>query len=102
TRIYNLTVSYRPNHNQAAAVGATLMAVVFVVVFFQNRVLKRNDFATVTGKGYRPRKQSPGKWRWVALAGTILYLLIAVVLPMLALFQSALRESKYVGSIADM
>ncbi len=102
TRIYNLTVSYRPNHNQAAAVGATLMAVVFVVVFFQNRVLKRNDFATVTGKGYRPRKQSLGKWRWLALAGTILYLLVAVVLPMLALLQSALRESQYVGSIADM
>src|SRR5690606_25001916 len=56
TRIYSLMASYRPNHNQAAAVGASLMAVVFVVVFFQNRVLKRNDFATVTGQRSEERR----------------------------------------------
>jgi iron(III) transport system permease protein len=102
TRIYNLTVSYQPNHNQAAAVGASLMAVIFVVIFIQNRVLKRTDFATITGKGYRPRKMPLGRWRWVALAATILYLFIAVVLPLLALLQSALRRSQYVGSVTDM
>jgi iron(III) transport system permease protein len=102
TRIYNLTVSYRPNHNQAAAVGASLMAMIFVVVYLQNRILKRTDFATVTGKGYRPRKMKLGRWRWLALAATIVYLFVAVVLPMLALLQSALRRSQYIGSVGDM
>ncbi|HEY8471832.1 MAG TPA: iron ABC transporter permease [Natronosporangium sp.] len=102
TRIYNLTVSYRPNHNQAAAVGAVLMAVTFAVLFFQNRILKHNDFATVTGKGYRPRKMQLGRWRWLAFTAAIVYLGVAVVLPMLALLQSALRSSQYVGSVADL
>ncbi|WP_159450996.1 ABC transporter permease [Micromonospora cremea] len=102
SRIYNLMVSYRPNQNQAAAVGVALMVVVFGVVALQNRILKRNDYATVTGKGYRPRKMPLGKWRWLALVATILYLFIAVVLPMLALVVSALRRSQYVGSVGDL
>lgn len=102
SRIYNLTTSYRPNANQAAAVGTVLMVIIFLVVSFQNRLLKRNDYATVTGKGYRPRKVPLGRWRWVAFAATLAYLGIAIVLPVGALAVSALRRSQYVGSIADI
>jgi iron(III) transport system permease protein len=47
--------------------------------------MRRRSFATVSGKGYRPRLVRLGKWRIAALAFELLYIACGVVLPMVAL-----------------
>ena len=42
-------------------------------------------FAVVTGRGYRPRAIELGRWRWLALAAMVSYLVVAFVLPLLVL-----------------
>ncbi|MFM2129570.1 MAG: hypothetical protein RL477_1116, partial [Pseudomonadota bacterium] len=47
-------------------------------------VIARSErFTIITGKGYRPRLVALGRWRWPALGGVILYLVLAVILPFL-------------------
>jgi iron(III) transport system permease protein len=50
------------------------------------RLTRRSEsFATITGKGYRPRVVDLGRWRWAGLAFLLLYLGIVVVMPFLVL-----------------
>ena len=86
--------------NQAAALSVALTAVVAVLVFTQRRVLAGRDYRTVTGKGTQVRPIRLGAWRWPALVLVVLYILIAIVLPLLALLHGALRASLFVPNAA--
>jgi iron(III) transport system permease protein len=65
-------------------------------------MLRRGAYVTVTGRSYRPRLTRLGAWRWPALALATLYLMLAVVLPLFALAQSALRAHQFIPSTAAL
>lgn len=84
TQVYSL-VQYPTDYGRAAAIGVLVMAITVVFALAQRLYLSRRSFITVSGKGYRPRTISLGKWRGVALALELIYIGAAVVLPMFAL-----------------
>src|SRR5262249_16856347 len=48
-------------------------------------------FATITGKGYRPRQINLGQWTLPALLLSIIYVFVAVVLPFLMLLWTSVQ-----------
>ena len=92
TYIFQLTAWSPPLYNTAAAVAILLMAVTAILVWAQQRLLVGKSFATVAGKAFRPRSLNLGPWRWFTFGLAIIYLVIVVVLPTLALIIAAFRK----------
>jgi len=102
SQIYRLMATAPSQPNQASAAGALLLVITAVMVFMQRRILATREFVTVTGKGFTPRRRALGRWRWPVFAFAAAYLLVAVVLPILALIQSTFRTNPYTRDIAAM
>ncbi len=88
--IYQATANYPIDYGKSAAIGTVLFWISLTGVFFYrhaSRVARR--FVTVTARGYRMRLvRLRGARAWaVALVG--LYVLLAIVLPYLALIYAA-------------
>ena len=92
TELYLLTSFSPPNTGLAAAVGLSMSAVTGLTIFAQRRVMHRRGAPTVSGKGYRVRPLSLGGWRGVANAISLFYVLMAFIIPTLALvYTSAIK-----------
>ncbi len=102
TYIYALTAWSPPLYNTAAAVAVVLMAVTGALVFAQQKVLSGRSFTTVAGKAFRPRALDLGKWRFLTLGLAIVYLLVVVVLPTLALLVAAFRKFLFIRNLASL
>jgi iron(III) transport system permease protein len=75
----------------AAVLGMFLFAVIAIVFVVYQRVTTSGNFATISGKTFRTALVSLGGWRWVARGGIVLYVLLASVLPVLALLVVAFQ-----------
>lgn len=102
TRMYTLMNQVPSEPNKAATVGMLLLVVLVVVSTIQRRMLAGRDFTTVTGKGLRAKTVDLGRFRWVALIITVLYLVVTVVLPFLAVVNAALRPFAFFASIGEL
>ena len=91
THVFAL-VQYPADYGQAAAVGVLVMTITVIFSIMQRRYMKRRSFATVSGKGYRPRIFRLGKWRIAAVAFELFYIGSGVVLPMLVLILVSLSR----------
>ena len=100
--IFRLMMQTPPRPTEAAAVGMLLLAVMIGLVYLQSRMLRQRSYVTVTGKGFRPKLNHLGIWRWPALMAAVLYLVLAVVLPLFALTQSALRAHQFIPNFAAL
>jgi iron(III) transport system permease protein len=86
----NIYISVReispPDYGSAFVLSLVLVFLAIIGVGLYHRVIARSErYATVTGKGFRPRLISLGFWRWAA-GGFILFFLVAsTVLPFLVL-----------------
>ncbi len=66
-----------------------LLSVGFIVLYGRStRAAER--FATVTGKGYRPKVIELGYWKYLAAGLLLSYFIVTVVLPFLVLFWASL------------
>jgi iron(III) transport system permease protein len=86
TQIYNLTSGSAIDYNASAALSTVLAALTLAFIVVHRRMIAPRGFTTITGRGYRPSVVDLGRWRWAALAFNLVYLLAAVILPLLALF----------------
>jgi iron(III) transport system permease protein len=102
TYIFKLTNWSPPLYSTAASVAIILMAVTAFLVWLQQRVLSRKSYVTVAGKSFRPALLRLGAWRYLTLGLAVLYLLIVVVLPTLALIVAAFRKFLFVRSLASL
>lgn len=59
------------------------------LLLYQRMMGRAGQYATVTGKGYRPRLIDIGRWRWAASGFILFFLFCAVVLPFLVLLYSS-------------
>src|SRR3546814_4328374 len=73
-----------------------------LAVLMQQRVLKGRSFVTVSGKAFKPRLIDLGKWKYLTLGISVIYLVLAVVLPALALLIGAFRNFLYILSITSI
>ena len=92
TAIWDSTLAYPPDYGRASAMGLALFVVMFGMLTFYRRVIARGSFATITGKAFRPRPMDMGRLAWIFFAFCMLYILLAVVLPIAALLFTSLQR----------
>jgi len=84
-------VSGLPNYGLGATYGVVLLAIAGVLIFFYARYVRHTErFATVTGRGYRPRLIDLGRWKFVPVFFMSLYFFFAVGMPLLILLWTSL------------
>ena len=92
TAMYQLVSQYPPKFPIAAAMGVSLFAVMFMMVYLYRRVISKGSYVTITGKAFRPRVMNVGRLRWILLAISVGYVFISVVLPVLTLFYASIQK----------
>ena len=102
TFIYRLMNTSPSRGNEASVIAIVLVAAVIAITIVQRKVLAKRSYTTVSGKGVKARTLDLGKLRTPALLLALLYFVLAIVLPLLALFLSAIRSSPYMQSFASL
>lgn len=75
-----------PDIGHASAFSVVLTIVIAVLMYFYGRIARNADrYATVTGKGFRPRPLDLGWARWLGGALVVFVFLVVLALPMVAL-----------------
>jgi iron(III) transport system permease protein len=91
TRIYIALQQLPSDYGLAASLGTVAGLLGLVGIFFYHRVTRiQARFATVTGKGYRPRRIELGRWRPMAGGAIVLYFFVMVVVPVAVVFYASL------------
>jgi iron(III) transport system permease protein len=91
--IYTAVHRYPSQVGLASAYGVALLAITTVGVYAVSRLSGQGSkYATMTGKGFRPRQIDLGAWRWATAAGFIVYFVMIVVLPFLVLLWSSFQR----------
>lgn len=67
-----------------------VITVAMVVIYYRVVIRKAGSFAAITGKAYRPRRMSLGRWKHLALGLFFVYFLVTIALPLLILFWASL------------
>ncbi len=92
TAMYQLVSQYPPRFPQAAAMGVSLFAAMFAMVYIYRRIVSRGSYVTITGKAFRPRVMDVGRLRWTLFGVCLVYLAVAVLLPVLTLLYASLQR----------
>lgn len=88
TKIYSIlsSVSFVPAYGEANALAILYVAVAIGATFVYARIIAKSErYTIVTGKGYRPRLQSLGRWKYAAFAFVMLFLFLSAIAPFLVL-----------------
>jgi iron(III) transport system permease protein len=102
TYIFALTIWSPPLYNTAAATATILMVVTAILVFAQQKVLRGRSFTTVAGKSFRPRTLRLGPWRFLTLGLAMLYIVVVVGLPSVALLIAGFRKFMFVRTLGAL
>jgi iron(III) transport system permease protein len=98
--IYQAVHRYPSQVGLASAYAVTLLLITTIGVYFQSRLSSRGSkYATMTGKGFRPRQIDLGGWRHLAVAVFLVYFLFIVVLPFAVLLWSSFQKFYSVPSM---
>jgi iron(III) transport system permease protein len=90
TKIFLAIHQFPSDFGLAGAYAVTLLAISTTGVLIYGRITRREErYATVTGKGYRPRVIDLGKWKYVTLGISFLIFFLAVILPAFVLLWSS-------------
>jgi iron(III) transport system permease protein len=92
TAIWDSTLSYPPDYGRASAMGIALFVVMFAMLTFYRWRINKGSYATITGKAFRPRPMDMGRLGWLLLGVSLLYIALAVVLPLAALVLTSLQR----------
>ena len=101
--IYDAIHQYPSQVGLASAYGVTLLLITSAAIFFQSRLARHGGrYATVTGKGYRPRPIDLGPWRFATAGIFVVYFFLIVALPFLVLLWSSFQKFYSVPSAAAL
>jgi len=90
TKIFLAIHQFPSDFGLAGAYAVTLLVISTVGVLIYGRITRREErYATVTGKGYRPRVIDLGGWKYLTLGISFLVFLLAVILPVFVLLWSS-------------
>jgi iron(III) transport system permease protein len=98
--IYQAVHRYPSQVGLASAYAVALLIITTVGVYFVSRLSSHGSkYATMTGKGFRPRQIDLGAWRWLTAALFIGYFLLIVILPFAVLLWSSFQRFYSVPSM---
>ena len=89
------------NHTVASAYSVIFLIMLVGLVYLYQRATRHGfRYATISGKGYRPKLIAIGRWKYFAVSLLAAYLLVTLVLPFLILVWSTLYPTWQTPSIA--
>jgi iron(III) transport system permease protein len=93
-----------PQHGLASAYTSIflVLTVLLVVVYYRVVLRKASRYASITGKGFRPRRLGLGAWRYPALGVFGAYFLATIALPLLMLIWASLMPTYETPSLAAL
>jgi iron(III) transport system permease protein len=98
--IYEAVHRYPSQVGLASAYAVALLAITTVGVYAVSQLSSRGSkYATMTGKGFRPRQIDLGAWRWFTAAIFVVYFALIVLLPFLVLLWSSFQRFYSVPSM---
>ena len=90
TKIFLAIHQFPSDFGLAGAYAVTLLVISSSGVLLYGRLTRSEErYATVTGKGYRPRVIDLGVWKWLTCGISSLIFLLAVILPVFVLLWSS-------------
>lgn len=93
TEVYNyINATSGGQYAQASSLALLLIAMVVVLIVIQAKMLGRRQFTTVSGKSYRTERWKLGRSRWACTAAIVLYVLLAVILPLIQLYLGSFQS----------
>ena len=101
--IYEALQAYPSDVGLASTYAITLLVITSGGIYWQSRLSRHGArYATVSGKGFRPRVMDLGRWRYLAGALFLLYAALVIGLPFLVLVWSSLQRFYSVPSLAGL
>ena len=98
--IYQAVHRYPSQVGLASAYAVALLLITTGGVYWVSRLSSQGSkYATMTGKGFRPRQINLGRWRWGTAAIFVVYFLLIVVLPFCVLLWSSFQRFYAVPSM---
>jgi iron(III) transport system permease protein len=92
-----------PEYGISSAMGTTFLITSLVLLWWYRRVVRdASRYATVTGKGYRPRVTRLGRWRWPAFTLFVVLFALTSLLPTLMLLWRSLLNFYVKPSLAAL
>jgi iron(III) transport system permease protein len=90
--IYRSIAVYPPDWGFASTLSVVLLIITSLLIYAQNKILAEKSYVTVTGRGTMDRV-TLGKWRWVAVAASVIFVSFAVILPYVGMILVSLSPS---------
>jgi iron(III) transport system permease protein len=91
SRIYYVMSDFPYDTAAAGALSIGLVALAIAGTWALNRLQgDGRQYATVTGKGFRPASLDLGRWRWPLAIGVLLYFIVTTALPILVMAYNSL------------
>lgn len=92
-----------PRLDVAATWGTLFLVVSGILVWIYGRVLRHGErFASITGRGFRPRAIQLGRWRYIALGFVGCYFVLAILFPLLVLIWTSAQPYMRAPSMAGL
>jgi iron(III) transport system permease protein len=89
--VYLAMTRVPPDLGFSSVLAVVLILFVSILLYFYGRVSRNADrFASVTGKGFRPRPFDLGRYRWAGAAVIILNFLLVLVFPLIAILWNSI------------
>jgi len=99
--IYLSMTRVPPDVGHASAFAVVMIVLVSILLYFYGKISANADrYASVTGKGFRPRRFDLGGYRWVGGAIILLHFVLVLALPMLAVLWNSLTPFVRTFSVA--
>ena len=93
TEIYRSVKEIPPRMGYASSFSVLMLIIVSVLLYFYGRLSKHAErYASITGKGYRPRPLRLGRLRWWCAVLVALNFALVLLLPLLAMVWIALMR----------
>lgn len=92
-----------PQYGVAGLYAVIMLIPTLAALFYYQKMIKLSHrYATVTGKGYRPKLTDLGSWTWAGYAFIILFFILVMVLPLLAVIWTSLLPIVQMPSAAAL
>ncbi|HKU94673.1 MAG TPA: iron ABC transporter permease, partial [Vineibacter sp.] len=100
TEVYKaLNFATPPDYAAASSLGLFMMIALVLLLALQWKLFGRNQFVTVTGKGYRSERWDLGRWGYACSLAIVAYVVVTLILPgaqlVLTSFQTTLGVNTF-------
>jgi iron(III) transport system permease protein len=103
TRIYMASRAVPANYSLASALAVIFVVISAILMIVYTRMTRKAErYATITGKGYRPRVIDIGPWKWVGFVLILLVNFINLWLPTFILIWGSLQPYYQVPSLEGL